>query len=133
MLVMMLDYAHQRAIEALRGFRAAVFVTSGPAGVLANEFPCEANGMILYLLVPQTSDHLFNLEHDPKVTLLSDGWELKGAAQIVSPVPAELELALMRTAEAKWCALVRVDPRQMQIRKEIGWGNYETFDLKITP
>ena len=74
----MLDYARQRAIEALRGHRKAVLATSGPAGVQASEFPCEALGLNLYLLVPQTSDRLFNLEHDSTVTLLAPGWELRG-------------------------------------------------------
>ena len=38
----MLDYARQRAIEALKITQKAVLATSGPAGVQATEFPCEA-------------------------------------------------------------------------------------------
>ena len=85
-------------------------MTSGPAGVQASEFPCEAVGLILYLLVPQTSDHLFNLEHDATVTVLTAGWELKGKAQIISPGEPDLELDLLREPGAEWCVLVRVDP-----------------------
>jgi hypothetical protein len=73
----MLDYARQRTIEALRSYRKAVLATSGPAGLQASEFPCEALDLNLYLLVPQTSDHLFNLEHASTVTLLTPGWELR--------------------------------------------------------
>jgi hypothetical protein len=81
-------------------------------------------------LVPKTSDHLFNLEHESNVTLLTTGWELKGEAQIVSPGTADLELELLREPGAVWCVLVRVDPCQVQIRREAGWGNLETIDLK---
>ena len=125
-----MDYARERAVEALSKTRAVVLVTSGPAGLLAGEFSCEAIGLELYLLVPQTSDHLFNLEQEAAVALVSDAWELKGKAQVVSPAPADIALALWHSAEAKWCALVRVEARQMQIRREAGWGNIETIDLE---
>jgi hypothetical protein len=126
----MLDYAHQRAIEALKLPRRVVLATSGPAGVQAGEFPCEAIGLNLYLLVPQTSDHLFNLEQEPNVTLLAAGWELKGKARITSPNAAVLELGLLREAGAQWCVLVRVHPCQLQIRRQDGWGYLETIDLQ---
>ncbi len=126
----MLDYARQRAIEILRIPRKAVLVTSGPAGLQAGEFPCEAAVLTLYLLVPKTSDHLFNLENDGAVTLLADGWELKGEAHIISPIASDLELDLLRNPDAKWCELVRVDPYQIQMWREEGWGHLETIDLK---
>jgi len=126
----MLDYARLRAIEVLKDTRNVVLATSGPAGVQASEFPCEALGLDLYILVPQTSDHLFNLEHETTVTLLAAGWELKGEAQIVDPGTVDLELNLMQAPGAAWCALVRITPCQVQIRREGGWGNIETIDLK---
>jgi hypothetical protein len=132
----MLDYARQRAIEVLRIPRSAILATSGPAGLLATELPCEARDVHLYLLVPRTSDHLFNLEHDPSVTLLAAGWELKGKAQVISPttpdlVPgtASLELDLLHEPGAEWCRLLRVDPCLIQIRREKGWGYLESIEL----
>ena len=59
----MFDYAHQRALEVLGTPRTAVLVTNGPAGIQIGEFACALSGLSLYLLVPQTSDHLFNLEY----------------------------------------------------------------------
>jgi hypothetical protein len=126
----MLDYARQRAIEALRIPRTAVLATSGPAGVQASEFPCEAVDLDIYLLVPKTSDHLFNLEQDPNITLLTPTWELKGQAHILPPRGPNLELRLLREPEAEWCVLLRVDPCRLQIRRPAGWGNLETIDLK---
>ncbi len=125
----MLDYARQRTIEALKSYRKAVLATSGPAGLQASEFPCEALDLNLYLLVPQTSDHLFNLEHDSTVTLLTSGWELRGEAQIISPNAPDLELDLLRQPGAQWSVLVRVTPWRLQFQREDGWGNIETIDL----
>jgi hypothetical protein len=126
----MLDYVRQRASEALSIPRSVVLATSGPAGIQAGEFPCEAIDLKLYLLVPKTSDHLFNLEHDSTVTLLTAGWVLKGQAQMIPPGISDLRLDLLHEPGAVWCVLVRIDPCQMQIRREGGWGNIETIDLK---
>lgn len=125
----MLAYAHQRASEALGKPRTAVLVTNGPAGVQAREFPCEVLDLVIYLVVPQTSDHLFNLEHDVAVTLLTTRCELKGTAQIVSRSASDLNLDLWREPAAEWCALVQIQISQVQIRSERGWGNLETIDL----
>ncbi|MCL5997716.1 MAG: pyridoxamine 5'-phosphate oxidase family protein [Chloroflexi bacterium] len=126
----MLDYARQRAKEALMVPRTAILATSGPAGVQVSEVPCQALDLDFYLLVPQTSDHLFNLEHDPAVTLLTAGWALKGQAHIISGNAPGVDLNLLREPGAEWCLLVRVDPCQVQIRRVGGWGHLETIDLK---
>ncbi len=125
----MLNYARQHAIEALGLPRTAVLATSGPAGVQAGEFPCEAVSLNLYLLVPQTSDHLFNLEHDSAVTLLTADWELRGEAHCLPPTVLADQLKLLEEPGAKWCVLVRVVPSQIRIRKEGGWGSLETIDI----
>jgi hypothetical protein len=129
----MLDYARERARVALSTPRTVVLATSGPAGVEASEFPFEAIGLDLYLLVPKTSDHLFNLEQESNVTLLAAEWELKGKAQIIAPVASELQLNLLQSPDADWCVLVRVEPYRIQIRSKKGWGNLETIDLKSSP
>ena len=125
----MLDYAHIRAIEALKSLRRAVLVTSGPAGLQAGECLCEAIALDLYLLLPHTSDHLFNLEQDPTAALLASKWQLKGEARVVSPIPEDVRLDLLKEPGAEWCVLVRITPRQLQIRRDEGWGNLETIDL----
>jgi hypothetical protein len=84
----------------------------------------------LYLLVPQTSDHLFNLEQDPVVILWTPGWALKGEAQVGTPATESRALKLLQEAQAQWCMLVRVDPWQVQLRRKSGWGSLETIDLK---
>ncbi len=126
----MLNYPRQRAVEALRLPCRAVLATSGPAGLQASEVPCQAIDLDLYLLVPKTSDHLFNLEHDSTVTLLAAGWELKGQAQIVPSGKVDPRVDLLGKPDAEWCLLLRVEPHQLQIRREAGWGNIETIDLQ---
>jgi hypothetical protein len=91
---------------------------------------CEADGLDRFLLVPRTSDHLFNLEYDSNVTLLMPGWELKGKAQIVSDRATVPGLALLRESGAQFCALVRVHPRRIQIRRAGGWGRLKTIELE---
>ncbi len=126
----MLDYARTRAIQVLRPIRRAVLATHGPAGLQVAELPCQAVEMDLYLLLPWTCDHLFNLESDPSLTLLTSSWELKGEAQMVSPATLDFELQLLREPGAGWCALLRVIPSRIQIRRPQGWGYLETLELK---
>jgi len=97
--------------------------------VQVSEVPCEALGLHLYVLLPRTSDHLFNLGHDPSVTLLAAGWVLKGKARLLLPDTLNLELGLLHTAEEEGCVLGQVDPCRVHIRKEQGWGFVETIDL----
>jgi len=125
----MFDYAHQRALEVLGAPHTAVLVTNGPAGVQIGEFACALVGLHLYLLVPRTSDHLFNLEYESTVTLLIARCEVKGRAQIMLREAVDLECDLLREPAADWCAFVRVEIAQVQIRSEAGWGNRETIDL----
>jgi hypothetical protein len=125
----MLNYARHRAIEMLKITRRAVLVSNGPSGLQAGYYRCEALGLELYLLVPGTSDHLFNLEQETNVTLLSSAWELKGIAQLLPKEFVHSDLELTRDPLAKWCRLVRVRPVSMQVYREEGWGNLETLDL----
>ena len=104
-------------------------MTSGPAGVQVSKGPCAAIDLKLYLLVPQTSDHLFNLEHNGAATLLAAGWELNGEGRVVAASAAGSDLGLLQEPGAEWCVLVRIDPVRIQIRRAGGWGNIETIDL----
>lgn len=125
----MFDYARQRAIEVLGTPHTAVLVTSGPAGVQVDEFPCAVSALNLYLLVPRTSDQLFNLECDTTVTLLIARCEVKGRAQIISREAVHPACDLLREPAVDWCACVHVEIFQVQLRSEAGWGNRETIDL----
>jgi len=36
---------------------------------------------------------------------------------------------LLQAPDARWCALIKVEVRLLQIRRKNGWGNLETIDL----
>jgi hypothetical protein len=125
----MLNYAQKRAIEALKTVNCVVLASNGPAGLLVSEFPCRAVGLNLYRLVPKTSDHLFNLEHDSAVSLVTRGWELYGEAKIGAIDSFNFESDAWQHQETEWCVIIQVIPDRIQFRKETGWGNLETIDL----
>jgi hypothetical protein len=58
--------------------------TVGPAGVQASIVACVVREDSVYVLVPSTVDHLFNLEHELEVVLTSPLWQLRGAALALS-------------------------------------------------
>ena len=125
----MIDYVRQRAIEVLRSVTTAVLATHGPAGILASRQLCEAVGLHLYLLLPQTSDHLFNLEEDGHVALVTDEWDLRGLGHALSPEGLPPGLEHLKEYVKEWHVLVKVLPTQIQVRRREGWGPIETIDL----
>lgn len=128
----MLDYPRQRAREALKAPQTVVLATCGPTGVIASEFPCESVDLVLYLLLPQTSDHLFNLEQDDRIALLAQEWELRGKGRALSPEEKHPELGLIRDDGFEWHVLIKVEPIQIRFRRAEGWGATETIDLVIS-
>jgi hypothetical protein len=127
----MLDYARQRAIQALKLPQIAVLATTGPAGLQVGEFHCAAVDLYVYLLLPQNSDHLFNIENNPTVTLLSYLWELRGMARIVSQ--ENIDANLLNEPGREWYVLIQVHSSKIQIRRNEGWGNAETIDISYHP
>ncbi len=125
----MLDYAQQHAAEVLGNPPMAVLVTNGPAGVQVGEFPCAVMGLSVYLLVPQTSDHLFNLEQESAVTLLITSCELKGTARPLDYNDVPPTCALLQHPVVQWGTFLRVEISRVQLRSADGWGNRETLDL----
>lgn len=123
-----MDYARQRAEQIMTFTRRVILITNGPAGVQASECACEICGLVIYLLVPRTSDHLFNLETEPGVILLAGRWMAKGKAVLVWSAPRDLEI--MKTTGAEWCQLVLLRPDEIQILRLDGWGSIESIDLQ---
>jgi hypothetical protein len=123
----MLNHLRQRVTETLSAAKAATLSTHGAAGIQANVFACESIDLGLYFLVPRTSDHLFNLEHNPEVVVTTESWQLRGVAGIAPECPAGL--ALLQQPDAAWCELVAVRPTRLQIERPGGAGHAETIDI----
>ena len=78
----MLRQMRQRATESLLSARQVVLSACGPANIQAESLPCEAAGLALYMLVPRTSDLLFNLESEKDVVATAEAWQARGPARL---------------------------------------------------
>lgn len=65
----MLEPLRLRVVDALSSETSATLSTNGPGGIQAGFFPCESDGLTLYLLVPASSDVLYNLETETAVII----------------------------------------------------------------
>src|SRR3954453_18205743 len=77
----MLHKLHAEALALIAATSHCTLSTIGPAGVQASVVACVVREACVYMLVPSTVDHLFNLEHELEVVLPSRLWQLRGAAR----------------------------------------------------
>ncbi len=125
----MLRKLRQRASEALSTARQIVLSASGPADIQAEVLPCEAVGLALYVLVPRTSDLLFNLENNSLVVATADTWQARGVARLLAPREYPDRLVIARTPEAAWCEVVEIRPTRLWLRPPGVQGQGETIDI----
>jgi len=117
----MLNHLRQHIATTLAAVRSATLATSGPAGLQAQVVPCVASGIQLYLLLPRTSDHLLNIEHDPAVVVVTTAeWQVFGRAQIVTEVE-DAAAQLLDAPDARWSVVVAVQPTRVAIAQRTGW------------
>src|SRR5690242_17872420 len=76
----MLDKLRAEALALIATTSSCTLSTIGPAGVQASIVACVVREDCVYVLVPSTVDHLFNLEHELEVVLTCALWQLRGAA-----------------------------------------------------
>lgn len=124
----MLEPLRLRVIGALKNESSATLSTSGPGGIQAGFFPCEADGLTLYLLVPASSDVLFNLESETAVVITTPGWQMEGKAEIRSLLQAPAALQLVHSPRAAGCVLLAVTCWRLHFNWGEGWGYRETID-----
>lgn len=121
----MIEHLRLRAAAALASCDGVTFVTCGPSGPQASRIQCSAQQTTLYVYVPQSSDHLFNLERVQEVVALAAHWELRGTARILDrDTPAGRE-----HMPPKWHVTVEIQPIRLQILHENGLSFAETFDF----
>jgi hypothetical protein len=123
----MLDHLQRRIVETLAEAHAVTLATYGPASIQANVFPCEAHAGALYILVPRTSDHLFNIESNPAVVATTERWQVYGAAEALPMCPGGL--ALGGRPDAAWSAVIRLAPARLHIAPAGLAGCAETIDV----
>jgi hypothetical protein len=126
----MLNHLREHIAATLARARSATLATSGPAGLQAHVVPCAASGIQLYLLLPRTSDHLLNLEHDRAVVVTTAEWQLSGRARVVTAAECATAQQLLEAPDAPWSVVVEVRPSRVSIAQRGGWGTAETIDLE---
>ncbi|MBE2224282.1 MAG: hypothetical protein IAF02_22270 [Anaerolineae bacterium] len=113
---------------ALQNETTATLSTNGPGGIQAGFFPCDAADLTLYLLVPASSDVLFNLETETAVVITTPHWQLEGEAEVMPLNQAPPALRLVRLPQAAGCVLVSVICCRIHFNWTEGWGYRETID-----
>jgi len=124
----MLDHLRQKASATISSITTVTLSTYGPASVQAGNFRCEAEGLYLYLLVPRTSELLFNIENQPEVIATAHEWQLKGKAVILA-ANAIQEIHLMELPEADWCEVIEIRPVCLHIQPADLAQPCETIDF----
>lgn len=125
----MLRKLRQRASEVLSDAHQIVLSAFGPADIQAEVLSCEAAGLALYVLVPRTSDLLFNLEGGTLVVATADTWQVRGAARLLPRGDYPDRLAIASTPEAAWCEMAEVRPTRLTLRRPGVQGQGETIDI----
>lgn len=129
-MMAMLSHLKQHVISILATAKSATLSTYGPAGIQARLFPCESQGIHLYLLLPSVSDQLLNLELNPAAVASTPDWQLQGQgrATALSEAPAGLRLSNLPLAAS--CVLVEIRPERLHVYRQNGWGFSETIDIE---
>lgn len=124
----MLERLKSRVLAELNDESDATLSTNGPGGIQAGFFPCEADDLTLYLLVPASADVLFNLETDAAVVITTPRWQMEGEADVCDLIQTPPTLGLSRLPQAAGCVLVSVNCRRIHFCSTEGWGYTETID-----
>jgi len=110
----------QERIEAiLARYHTVTLATGGQAGPQISDVSYQAKHLRLYLFIPRSSDHLFNLETQPEVALLTPAWRLHGRMIATDNTVAPHD----------WQRAVLVEPIRLHILSEDGQNTLETIDF----
>lgn len=82
----MLDKLRDQAFQAFATTPDCTLSTVGPAGLRASNVALSVESDCLYMLIPTTSDHIFNLESEQTIVLTADKWQLTGTVSQVDIV-----------------------------------------------
>jgi hypothetical protein len=128
-----LHQLRRRVTETLGSASQVVVSTWGPANVQVERMACEGMGLVLYVLVPRTSDLLFNLENHTDVVVTAATWQARGEARLLAPGSHPGQLALASRPEAAWCQIAEIRPTRLQLSPTDGQASGETIDAFEEP
>jgi hypothetical protein len=128
----MLSQLRAEALALIAATSHCTLSTMGPAGVQASLVVCVVHAGCVYVLVPSTIDHLFNIEHEFEVVLTSATWQLRGAALAIGDVAGGYGTApdtLQARARVAGTTLVEVFPLRMHLEATGPRRYRETIDF----
>lgn len=125
----MLEHLKQRVIAILEPTQVVTLSTHGPAGIQAQVLPCIAQGLRLFVFVPTTSDHLYNLEQEPDVVATTSDWQLRGLGRTLLPSEIPADFPLFRVIQAVDYSVVEINPVRVEIGRPNGSGFLESIDI----
>jgi|GEM_PF-689790 len=131
----MLDKLRAEALALIADTSHCTLSTTGPASVQASVVACMVRDDCLYVLVPSTADHLFNLEHDQEVVLTTALWQVRGAALALGGADGRHGTAppeISARARSEGHTLVEVFPLRMQIEAAANRRYRETIDFDVS-
>ena len=130
----MLDKLRAEALALIAARPHCTLSTIGPAGVQASIVTCVVRDDCVYILIPSTADHLFNLEHAMEVVLTTALWQLRGAALVMGgadglhgTVPHEISAR----ARTEGNTVVEVFPLRMHLEAAGPRRFRETLDFDM--
>jgi hypothetical protein len=130
----MLNKLRTEALALIAATPHCTLSTIGPAGVQASVVECLVREDCVYVLVPSTVDHLFNLEHELEVVLTNLLWQLRGAALNLSEaggLQGTAPYSINAQAQATGYTLIEVFPLRMHL-EPAGRRRYrETIDFSM--
>ncbi|MEZ4663758.1 MAG: hypothetical protein R2911_40000 [Caldilineaceae bacterium] len=120
----MLDRLRNQAFQALAATSHCTLSTLGPAGLCASNVALAVAGDHLYVLIPSTSDHLFNLEQESVVALTAETWELTSqAAQIAASTSP------FTPQQTAWAVAFQITPQRMHLPPDDEEHTHRTIDF----
>lgn len=135
----MLDHLRQKAAQTLASVCSVTLSSYGPADIQSSRVSCTSQDLTLYVFIPLSSDHLFNLEHRPGVVAATDDWDLHGTARVLTQ--NEIPLGIHPTegctgpskpapgANSAQGCVVEIRPTRLTLHAPTGRGNIETIDF----
>jgi nitroimidazol reductase NimA-like FMN-containing flavoprotein (pyridoxamine 5'-phosphate oxidase superfamily) len=114
-------YLQERVYQRLAQHQTVTLATCGKAGPQVQRVPYALADKQLHLFVAQTSDHLFNLETQPELVLLSPDWKLHGRGVICQ----DCKIA----PPHPWQRVVIVTPDRLHILSDDSQHTIETIDF----
>lgn len=108
--------------------------TMGPADVQASLVECVVRDGCVYVLVPSTADHIFNLEYHTEAVLTTALWQLRGAALMIGAADGHRGTAprdLSARAKIEGYTLVEIFPFRMHVEAAGPRRYCETIDFAV--